>query len=52
MARVVELHFGSDCIARSAVIKMPSGTLVRPLVKLIPVFDSSSSAPEDVANAN
>ena len=52
MARVVELHFGSDCIARSAVIKTPSGTLVRPLVKLIPVFDSSSSAPEDVANAN
>ena len=51
IARVVELRFGSDCVARSATVKTSSGTLVRPLVKLIPVFDPSS-APEDVANAN
>ena len=50
MARIGELRFGSDSVARSAVVKTPSGQLVRPLVKLIPVLGPASSAPEDVVN--
>ena len=50
MPRIGELRFGSDSVARSAVVKTPSGQLVRPLVKLIPVLGPASSAPEDVVN--
>ena len=31
--------------------KKTSGSLTRPIVKLIPVFESSVLGPEDVANA-
>ena len=47
-ARIVELRYGSDSVARSAVLRTSTGSLVRPLVKLVPVFPTSSSGPEDV----
>ena len=47
-ARIVELCYGSDSVARSAVLRTSTGSLVRPLVKLVPVFPTSSSGPEDV----
>ena len=47
-ARIVELRYGSDSVARSAVLRMSTSSLVRPLVKLVPVFPTSSSGPEDV----
>ena len=46
-ARIVELRYGSDSIARSAVLPTWTGSLVPPLVKLVPVFPTSSG-PEDV----
>ena len=33
-ARIEELRYGSDSVARSAVVRTSSGSLVRPLVKL------------------
>ena len=48
IARVVELRYGSDSVLRSAVLRTSTGLLVRPLVKLVPVFPTSSSGPEDV----
>ena len=48
-ARIVELRYGSDSVARSAVLRTSTSSLVRPLVKLVPVFPTSSSGPEDVA---
>ena len=48
IARIVELRYGSDSVARSAVLRTSTGSLVRPLVKLVPVFPTSSSGPEDV----
>ena len=36
--RIVELSYGSDSVARSAVLRTSTGSLVRPLVKLVPVF--------------
>ena len=47
-ARIVDLRYGSDSVARSAVLRTSAGSLVRPLVKLVPVFPTSSSRPEDV----
>ena len=47
-ARIVELHYGSDSVARSAILRASTGSLVRPLVKLVPVFPTSSSGPEHV----
>ena len=52
LARVEELHYGCDGIARSAVSRSSSGVFTRPATKLVSVFDSSSSRPEDVAYAN
>ena len=49
-ARITELRYGSDSVARSAVLRMSSGSLVRPLVKLVPILPASSSGPEDVSN--
>ena len=37
-ARIVELRYGSGGVARSAILRTSSGSLVRPLVKLVPVF--------------
>ena len=45
---IMELRYGSDSVARSAVLRTSTGSLVRPLVKLVPVFPTSSSGPEDV----
>ena len=47
-ARIVELRYGSDSVARSAVLRTSTSSLVRPLVKFVPVFPTSSSGPEDV----
>ena len=47
-ARIVELRYGSDSVARSAVLRTSTGSLVGPLVNLVPVFPTSSSGPEDV----
>ena len=38
LARVFKLNFGSDDVTRSAEVKTTSGNLVRPDVKLAPVF--------------
>ena len=48
IARIVELLYGSDSVARSAVLRTSTGSIVRPLVKLVPVFPTSSSGPENV----
>ena len=47
-AQIEDLRYGSDSVARSAVLRTSTGSLVRPLVKLVPVFPTSYSGPEDV----
>ena len=47
-AWIVELRYGSDSVARSAILRASTGSLVRPLVKLVPVLPTSSSGPEHV----
>ena len=47
-ARIEELRYGSDSVARSTVVRTSSGSLVCPLVKLVPVLPTFSSGPEDV----
>ena len=47
-ARIEELRYGSDSVARSAFVRMSSGSVVRPLVKLVPILPTSPSGPEDV----
>ena len=50
LARIDSLRYGADSVARSAELRTSTGTLVRPLVKLAPVFGPSSSlGPEDVS---
>ena len=50
LARIDSLRYGADSVARSAELRTSTGSLVRPLVKLAPVFGPSSSlGPEDVA---
>ena len=39
-ARIEELRYGSDIIARSAVVRTSSGSLVRPFVKLVPILST------------
>ena len=51
LARVVSLHYGKDGVARSADLKTTYGTRTRPVTKLVPVFNPSSSGAEDVADA-
>ena len=51
LARILSLRYGNDGIARSAQIQTKSGSLIRPIVNLIPVFESSVLGPEDVADA-
>ena len=49
LARIDSLRYGADSVARSAELRTSTGSLVRPLVKLAPVFGPSSSlGPEDV----
>ena len=47
-ARITELRYGSDSVGRSAVVRTSTGSLVRPLVKIVPTLPTSSSGPEDV----
>ena len=47
-ARIVELRYGYDSVARSAVLDTSTSSLVRPLVKFVQVFPTSSPGPEDV----
>ena len=47
-AWITELHYCSDSVAHSAVLCTSTGSLLRPLVKLIPILPTSSSGPEDV----
>ena len=49
-ARITELRYGSDSGARSAVVRTSTGSLVRPLVQLVPILPTSSSGPEDVTD--
>ena len=51
LARVVSLHYDKDGVARSADLKTTYGMRTRPVTKLIPVFNPSSSGAEDVADA-
>ena len=41
MARVLELHYGSDEIARSAKLKFEDGEFTRPLTKIVQVLDAN-----------
>ena len=52
MGRIENLRYGSDCIARSTVIRTNFGKYIQPGVKIMPVLESTLSGPEDVANAN
>ena len=47
-AWITELRYGSESVARSAVVRMSTGSHVRPLVKLVPILPTSSSGLEDV----
>ena len=47
-ARITELRCGSDSVARSAVLRTSTGSLVRPLVKLVLILPTSSSGPKNV----
>ena len=49
-ARITELRYGSDNVARSTVLRTSTVSLVRPLVKLVPILPASSSGPEDFSN--
>ena len=46
-ARIEELRFDSDSVAHSAVVRTSSGSLVRPLIKLVQILPAFSSGPED-----
>ena len=46
-ARITEISYSSDNVASSAVLRTSTGSLVRPLVKLVPILPTSSG-PEDV----
>ena len=43
-------HFGEDSVARSATLKTKSGTLTRPSIRLIPVFDTTPLGVEYVTD--
>ena len=49
-ARVESLNYGSDGIARSANLRTKHSLYTRPLVKIVPLFEPSSSGAEDVDN--
>ena len=48
-ARITELRYGSDSVARFAVLRPSTGPLVRRLVKLVPILPTSSYRRKDVA---
>ena len=47
-ARITGLGYGYDSVACSAVMRMSTGSLVRPLAKKVPILQTSSSGPENV----
>ena len=47
-ARIEELRYGSDSVARPAIVRTSFGSLVHPLVKLVSIVQTFSSGPEDV----
>ena len=49
MGRVKEIYYGSDGVARSALVKFNNGDLKRPVVKLAPVFHDSVFTSENGA---
>ena len=49
LGRIEVLTYGVDGIVRSATVRTTTGQLVRPVTKLVPVFDPSPSGREDVA---
>ena len=49
-ARITELRYGTDSVPRSAVLRASTGSLVRRLIKLVPILPTTSSGPEDVCN--
>ena len=51
LARILSLRYGNDGIARFAQVQTKSGSLIHPIVNLIPVFESSVLRLEDVADA-
>ena len=51
LARITSLRYGADSVSRSAELRTSTGSLVRPLVKLAPVFGPTSSlGAEDVVD--
>ena len=52
LARVDKLHLGDDGRIRSATSKTKSSSLVRPLVKLVPLPDIGSHWARDVRDTN
>ena len=56
MGRIVEIYPGEDGVVRSALIKPLDGTLKRPMVKLVPLFNecfpSDNGAGVDDASKN
>ena len=46
-AGIEEIRYGSDSVVRSAVVRTSSGSLIHPLVKLVPILPTISSGPED-----
>ena len=45
--RIEELRYGSDSVTRSSVVRTSCGSLIRPLVKLVPILPTFPSGPED-----
>ena len=46
-ALITQLRYGADSVARSAILRISTGSLALPLVKLVPVLPTSSSGPHD-----
>ena len=48
LARISSFRYGNDAVARSAELRTATGSLVRPVVKLVPVFGPPSLGAENV----
>ena len=46
---ITELRYGSNSVARSAVLRTSTGLLVHPLRQLVPILPTSSFGPKDVS---
>ena len=49
-AQIDSLNYGSDGIARSAILTSKSRSYTRPLIKLVPLFEPTLSGVENVDN--